>query len=231
MSATGRGTEREKDDFYKTPKWVVRSFRDNVHLPGGDWLEPCAGDGRIIEVISETRNTLNWFANELREEERPKLLALPELGETRVQIGSFLDYKPPHYAGDGGHFNVAVTNPPYAIAQPIIMHAMTMADYVVMLLRTNFLGSKERHEWLKRCPPDLYQLAHRPSFKKTVKYVEVKTPEGVVICDADGKPKLQKKTSSSDSCEYAWFVWEHNPRRAFGRVFFLPPMSKTERKG
>ena len=51
MSATGRGTKRNENDFYATPAKVVDQIIQEI-----DWtevhsfLEPCRGDGAIYNT-------------------------------------------------------------------------------------------------------------------------------------------------------------------------------------
>src|SRR6266852_476995 len=62
-------TERHESDFYATPRWTVHRLLEVLHLRGGDWLEPGAGEGDLIRAVAETgRNDINWTALELRPE-------------------------------------------------------------------------------------------------------------------------------------------------------------------
>jgi hypothetical protein len=101
----------------------------------------------------------------------------------QVTIGDFVRA---HTSGDLGsrRFAVAITNPPFRLAQEFIDAALACADHVVMLLRLNYLASKGRWPFMSRHTPDVYVLPNRPSF-------------------TGGK---------TDSIEYAWFVWRPGPR-------------------
>lgn len=154
MSSANRGAKRQEADFYGTPAWCTHSAVQNITLPGGTWLEPCAGNGAIIRAVKGIREDIHWTAFELREECRE--LLIPEAPV--VDIGDFL--KMPM----GIHYDVILTNPPYSIAQEFVEEALRRADHVVMLLRLNFLGSKKRSAFFRKNAPDVYVLPKRPSF-------------------------------------------------------------------
>jgi len=212
MSSKGRAP-RNDQDFYPTPPWVIESLLDNVILPGGAWIEPCAGDGVIIKTARAIRQDIDWWAVELRPEAQSSLeLALAPgngsgtSGEPpgELLIGNFLqlELNGPDVNLQHEKFAVAITNPPYIIAEAVIRHARKMADFTVMLLRTNFLGSAGRADWLRQDMPDVYQLPHRPSFR------------------ADG---------ATDSIEYAWMIWPPEVRSQ-GQVTILPLVDSHLRK-
>lgn len=175
MSATSRGkTKRDPNDYYPTPDWCVRRFLEKAggRLKSGTWLEPCAGDGAIIRACRATGVTSDFVAVELQEHFREQLSDTPGVVETHIS-----DYL--KYEHSGPKVQVAITNPPYTLAQKMIQHALTQAEQVCMLLRLNFLASEVRVEWMQKNVPDIYVIPNRPSFR--------------------GK--------GSDACEYGWFVW------------------------
>lgn len=180
MSSTNRGSKRSPADFYATPPWVTNRLLEAADLPGGRWLEPCAGDGELIRTVRARRPDIVWSAGELREEMRSMLEPISPGG---LYLGDLLEL-PEDYFGPE-KFDVAITNPPFSIALPIIQKCMKLAKKTVMLLRLNFWGSDERAEFMRVCPPDTFVLPNRPMFSLN-KY---------------GKP-------GTDSPEYAWMVWE-----------------------
>jgi hypothetical protein len=187
VSATNRGGRRSPADFYATPEWCVRRLLETVTLPGGAWLEPAAGDGAIVRAVQ--RPNVNWDLWELRPSERAALQKSDP--RARINVGDFLEA-----ARAGGlrrkRYAVAITNPPFRLAQEFIDGCLACADNVVMLLRLNYLASKARWEFMSTHTPDVYVLPNRPSF----------TGRG------------------TDSIEYGWFVWQRT-RRAEGRVKVL----------
>lgn len=87
-------------------------------------------------------------------------------------------------------YNLIITNPPFNIAKEIIYKALDDVKdngFVVMLLRLNYFGSKDRKDlWEYQMPKYTFVHHRRISF-------------------------MDK--GSTDSIEYAHFVWqkEHNP--------------------
>lgn len=178
MSAKNRGPKRGgAADYYPTPAWVTHALLDNVALPGGRWLEPCAGDGAIIRAVNERRTLHGWDAVDVG-------IDGGDAGGARVDNWLCgVDFTAVH-PRELGPLDLVITNPPYSIAADIIRHAFQFAPVVVMLLRLNFLGSSRKR--LDLLPseshgmPDVYVLSKRPSFT------------------GDGR---------TDASEYAWFVW------------------------
>lgn len=78
-----------------------------------------------------------------------------------------------------------ITNPPFSLAEEFVRRAIGFAAEsgatVAMLLRLAFLESSGRAPLHREFPSDVYPLSSRPSF----------TPDG-----------------KTDSCAYAWFVWD-----------------------
>jgi len=213
VSATNRGGEREKDDNYPTPSWPVVRFLEKLpaDIPlGGKWLEPCAGDGAIIQTINDTCldndcDAPEWSAIELR------VLALPALTEvvdpSEIVIGDFLEVT--SGAFDPGmsrdRWDVIISNPPYSIAMEVIERSFQMARFVIMLLRVGFLESDERVEWVKAHTPDIFVLPNRPQF-------------------VNGR---------TDNCAYAWMVWRTDEPRSVGTLTILDstPLAVRKLKG
>ena len=54
MSATNRGKQRQANDFYATPLYVIETLLNNIDLSGyGEKvLEPSAGSGNICRVFN-----------------------------------------------------------------------------------------------------------------------------------------------------------------------------------
>jgi hypothetical protein len=102
-------------------------------------LEPCIGDGAIVQVLRNYTSDIDWC---------------------EIQLGrDFLTYEPDR------RYDWVITNPPYTLAKEFIDHAYTMADNVVMLLRVNFLESLKRKMWWEQHKPShIYVLSKRPSF-------------------------------------------------------------------
>ena len=158
--ASYKMTRRPMDD-YPTPGWCVDRLLEVVELPwSGVWLEPCAGEGRIIERVNAHHDgrwpAVRWHAWDIQERYRRPLEQL----RARVEIGDMLD----PVRGGRGRFDVVITNPPFALAMDVLLVARTLAPIVVLLLRRNFVASAKRYEYLSRNMPAEYLLPNRPSF-------------------------------------------------------------------
>lgn len=162
MSATNRGGQRSEADFYATPAWCVRRLLERVQLPGGDWLEPGAGNGSIIRAVRSVRRDASWTAVELRPEAWVEASARGA-GGAAWYVGDFLGPWPGSTAKM--RFDVAIGNPPYSLALPFIERAMHYARVVVFLLRLDFLGSRGRAAFMRKTQPSVYVLPDRPSFR------------------------------------------------------------------
>lgn len=186
MSSTNRGGQRSEADFYPTPAWTVDRLLEKYSPPGGRWLEPCAGDGAIIRAVNaHRRRDVDWTAVELRKTGVELVDAVGSASTTSVWAGQdFLKWKPEvdHIQVGERVFDVAITNPPYSIAQAVIDRCLQLARVVVMgPMRLAFLASEERHDWLRIIGlPDEYKLPNRPDFSGL----------------------------GGDSADYAWFVWD-----------------------
>lgn len=203
MSATGRkpGVRPAYDDF-ATPSWCLTRLLEAVPLPGGGWLEPCAGAGGIIKAVNARRNDVAWTAVEIQDKYEDALKAL----ETDVEIGDFLE-RPSEANGYPAPFAVAITNPPYLLAEEVARKCQALAEITVLLLRVNFLAGApvkhpERYTWLSAWTPDIYVLPNRPSF------------------DGEG----------TDATEYCWMVWNRHRVNERGMVRLLGTTPKEERQ-
>jgi hypothetical protein len=160
-----RKTKRKPSDAYLTPPWCVHRLLEiaDFRLPGGAWLEPAAGPGRIINTVSSRRKDVRWDAIELRAKCQGDLVKAVG-SSSRVAMGDFLSDSFPTK-----QYNVIFTNPPFSLAMHFVKKCLQCADHVVMLLRLGFLGSAIRADFFRQHPPDIYLLPDRPSFLKSGK--------------------------------------------------------------
>ncbi len=232
-------------EFYPTPAWCTRRIlesldtEDRPHITS--WLEPCAGDGAITDVLRASR----W-------------------GATEICGGDIRDIDPPRsvehwnrafgFDGYNTHFGAVITNPPFSLAPELIRHFLPRCDWLILLLRASFRLGEWRHNM-----PDEYKLPQRPEFLASEKCVggpnasldignrgengevlPTPMPRGcgwsrkialtetrVARCEMCGG-KIQRSTS--DSSEYSWFVWTPERNRSAGLTRVLPDTPLEERK-
>lgn len=176
MSSTNRGGQRNADDFYRTEHHVTRGVLR--HLTRGPILDPCCGDGAILDAAKETwgLSTMQLCGIEIDE---PRGMATREKGYVCGVRDALHETSWPHEWR-----RLIITNPPFSLAEDFVRRALAEAKpvggTVAMLLRLAFLESVKRGAFHKEHPSDVYVLSKRPSFTE------------------DGK---------TDSCAYAWFVW------------------------
>lgn len=187
MSVTGHNADvRQDDDTYLTPAWAVHRLLEACALPGGTWLEPCAGNGAIIRACSVLAFQPVWHADEIRPECEASLRDL-----AHYEIHDFLTQHRPD-----ARYSVAITNPPFSLSLEFLRRCMEVADEVVFLQRLPWLASAKRAGLFRRCTPDVYVLPDRPSFVNIRRRVR----------ETKGKNtgKLKWVTTTTDATDYGW---------------------------
>ncbi|WP_279159601.1 hypothetical protein [Thomasclavelia cocleata] len=184
MSSTNRGTDRNKFDYYVTPQKDIVNFLEAFKRNHNDLenvknvLDPSAGGDQnnemsYPEAIKKVYFNWNVETLDIRTDSRAKHKGIDYLKRNISEI--LPDYKP----------DIIFTNPPFNLAMDFIKKALNEVrtdGYVIMLLRLNFLGSKDRNKWLKNnMPHEIYVHSKRMSFTKN---------------------------GGTDSVEYAHFVWK-----------------------
>jgi hypothetical protein len=159
MSATGRGAERQPNDFYVTPAWAVHAIQP--HLPAHRHaFDPCAGDGSLlIEMINEKHVT--WVSGFEIDPTRAKVAQELLGGWGTIRCADALGPEP-------WSTYMVVMNPPYKLALDFFERAITEVGprgTVAALLRLGWLAGKKRQQWHAKHPTDVYVLAKRPSFQ------------------------------------------------------------------
>jgi hypothetical protein len=142
------------------------------------------------------------------------------------------------------HHVVAITNPPYSLAEPVIRKMLQDADRVAVLMRLSFLSSSKRAEWLRSCPPDVWVLPNRPSFADRVDclacghhwLVAHNAPASsgpAYRCDyCNGDNAGLRRRSTTDATDYAWLTWPEPAARArkAGSLAILATTPAKERR-
>jgi hypothetical protein len=200
MSSTNRGGKRSPADNYETPGWTTRRLLEDPTVELPGGVW-CDPCAGGGKIIRAT----NAYRSDITQWYACELR--DECREPLVKTGAltviadFVQF--PESIPD---VDVIITNPPYRLAYEFIEICIQKAQVTAMLLRLNFLGSEKRASFMRSFAPDVYLMPNRPSFTTNKK----------------GKP-------STDSIEYAWFVWRGpNPRRE-GRLRVLASTALADR--
>lgn len=216
MSVTGHRDVRHPDDFYETPAWCVRALLP--YLQRGDVLDPCCGNGAIGRVLAEEWSRFNRYGIEINEGrylEAAASTVLHKRDGVDVVSRTFDNVTHEDYLAlpSVARIPLIVTNPPFKLALEFATKALKEADTVAFLLRLNWLASETRRKFHEANPCDLIVMPRRPSFaqfcscgkspncgwKATLPASEPRPSH----CNCGGPIKV----STTDSTEYAWFVW------------------------
>lgn len=148
MTATlangGNQDKRRKLDFYPTPPDATHALMRFLNLSADAKIwEPACGNGAMSEVIKQY--CPNVYSSDV---------ALTGYGIERTNfLESFIQC------------DAIITNPPFNISEEFIEHAVSLADTVAMLLKSQYWHAKKRVGLFERCPPAwILPLTWRPDF-------------------------------------------------------------------
>ena len=189
MSSTARKADRNPDDYYVTPHWIVEQFlaatMPDAHKPkcpqilGDKILDPSAGGCDKYPMTYPTvLNSMGLGDVEtwdIREDSRAEKVGIDFL-QTQGK----------------GEYSTMITNPPFSLSEQFVYKALEhVSDFglVIMLQRLNWLGTKKRFSMWHTLPLHSVFVHHkRPGFN----------PE---------------KPNATDSIEYAHFVFCKNQHK------------------
>jgi hypothetical protein len=163
VSQRDSGYDRKERDAYETPEWVTLALLPHINGVQSVW-EPAAGAGQMVQALSA---------------------AGLHVAATDISTGQdFL-------LATARPVDAVVTNPPYALAQEFIEHALALmkpSGVIAMLLRCDFDHAKTRQHLFGSCP----QFAKKLVLTRRIRWIE----------GSNGSP----------SFNHAWFVWDwtHN---------------------
>lgn len=160
------------DDFYATPREAVDSFLacEAGHIPASIW-EPACGDGAIVLPLRAAGYEV--YASDLVARGCPNSVS----GHDFLMPFKVLE-----------NIDGVVTNPPFKLAAEFIEKSLTIAPYVAMLLRLNFLEGTGRRSLFAINPPARIHVSSRR----------------LPMMHRDG---WEGPRSTSTTC-FAWFVWD-----------------------
>ena len=159
--AEGPATEVAAFEFYPTPREAIIPLIASplLTLPGGTWIDPCAGSGRIPSTVNAMRADVAWLLVEINPDHRPALMTITRAADVLLPFGDFVHRPWSHDRAD-----VLIMNPPFSHAHDFVRAALARARVVLMLQRQGWFGTQERSPWLRAHCPDVFTLPKRPSF-------------------------------------------------------------------
>jgi len=201
MSSTNRGYERHKTDYYVTPQNEIKNFLseflldENIDRPDRmNWLDPCCGGDKENEAS---------YLSVIKEEFDPVICGIDIREDSHADV--IMDFLSCEKQNMDKH-DIIISNPPFLHAKEFILKSLDFVNeggYVIMLLRLNFFGSIDRKSLFEEFMP-MYCYVHH----KRMSFI----PKDTTV---DGK--LTKK-GSTDSIEYAHFVWKKGVNPEFTKL-------------
>lgn len=146
-SQKGDTLDKRNHDLYETPWQATRALINNINL-GSLIYEPCYGRGAIVDE-------LNRSLHKIRLKIITSDIICHDNNNPPNVVKDFLQIKPSDFPKCQLGVYSIVTNPPFKnlLPQKFILHGLSLAPRVYMLLRLAFLegSSKERCEALSHC--------------------------------------------------------------------------------
>ena len=136
-------TSRRKLDYYPTPDDVTYALMDFLNLDKCTIWEPACGDGTMSKVLIKYGHTV--IASDIEK---------TGYGESGID-----------FLSEARNCDAIITNPPFAISQDMILHALHQANLVAMLLKSQYWHAKKRTPLFNQHPPTyVLPLNWRPDF-------------------------------------------------------------------
>lgn len=217
---------REENDFYATPPIATKELlnmmkkhdifqNDKEHIK---IYEPCVGKGHIAQVLAE--EGYNVTGSDLVVRPQPENIKYTYINTScdflKIKsrktdlLSSVFDDCIDNKIIIPDDINI-ITNPPYELAQECVEHSLEMVqndNYVIMLLKIQFLEGISRYNLFKDNPP---------------KYVWVFSSR--IQCKAGGNFEGIKDEVGGASC-YAWYVWQKGYKGSPMIDWILPEYKK-----
>jgi len=143
LANSSTDNKRRELDFYPTPPDVTHALMRFLNLNPCRIWEPACGDGAMAEVLKQYGHDV--IASDLR--------------QTGYGEGgwSFMDRM--------RTCDAVITNPPFALSEQFIRHALTCAGTVAMVLKSQYWHAKKRAALFSEHPPAyVLPLTWRPDF-------------------------------------------------------------------
>lgn len=176
--------ERVENDFYATNPKAVEMLLKEYKFNGTSFLEPCVGNGNIINVVKDKCKNFNTYY----------AVDLINRGYEDTITMDFLEWSK-HFKENKSKVDTIITNPPFSLATEFInsgMNILSEHGQMAMFLKIQFLECAVRKDLFDKYPP---------------KYVYVfRNRMDIWANGLHYNPKTGKKWMNT-IC-YAWYIWE-----------------------
>ena len=149
LTGAGSAEKRRELDFYPTPPEVTHALMQFLtsegHRPKTIW-EPASGCGSMSSVLELYADYV--YSSDIRTGDD----VYGERGKDF--LGSNMDY-----------IDAIITNPPFALSEQFITHAIGQARLVAMMLKSQYWHAAKRLELFEKFPPSyVLAMTWRPDF-------------------------------------------------------------------
>ena len=135
--------KRRALDYYPTPPDVTHALMNFLSLEPCRIWEPACGDGAMAKVLAEYGHDI--FSSDIRE---------TGYGQGGVD-----------FLATTHEYSAIITNPPFALSEAFIRHALPLAETVAMLLKSQYWHAAKRKALFEEYPPAyVLPLTWRPDF-------------------------------------------------------------------
>lgn len=174
---------RVENDFYVTNPKAVEMLLKKYDIFGRDILEPCVGNGMIVEAVNNFyTNKRNFTCIDIIDRNYPNTI-----------VQDFLTWN------TDKKFDAIITNPPYSLATEFIYKSLSLLDtdgQIAMFLKIQFLEGIKRKTLFEKYPPKyIYVFRNRMATWNNGNELD---------------PDTGKKWATT-MC-HAWFIWEKDSK-------------------
>lgn len=137
--------ERVENDFYATNPLAIKMLLKKYKFNGNRFLEPCVGNGNIIEVVKDECKNFSTFYG----------VDLIDRGYESTIIMDFFEWSK-YFKENNRQVDAIITNPPFSMAQEFIEECMELLSdngQMAMFLKIQFLEGVKREDFFKKYPP------------------------------------------------------------------------------
>lgn len=140
---------------------MTEAFKESFPaLGGGLLIDPCCGDGRMVEALSDRFGA--YGANDIDTAESFPDMHYDATSDDLWDRSDFARLIVPIHRNTW-----AITNPPFAHASEIAQRALSVTPNVALLLRMTWLEPRPNRMWLGELSPDYMVVLPRGSFTGT----------------------------------------------------------------